>query len=153
MKFVIGFWVLVFFVVCCIVLMCGYFEWMGEKGDKILYFFYGDGLFFVVGFIWLMEFFDGECFCCFVVIICEVCDVSGEVYDWMLVFFIFDMWDFWFMLEKFIGEWKVEMFVMFEYMFFDVVVMICEYVVDWKVNNFCIVDVIDLLLIEFVVIG
>ncbi len=72
--------------------MRGYFEWMGEKGDKTPHFIHGAVLLAAAGLIWSMG-VHGERRHCFVVVTREARDAGGEVHDRMPAFLTPDAMD------------------------------------------------------------
>lgn len=147
-KLATGFWAPAFSAAKCIVPMRGYYEWTGDKGDKIPHFLHGGELLSAAGLTWSMELPSGERSRCFVVITREARDAGGEVHDRMPAFLTPDTWGDWLTPERLTGDRKTEILAMLDHTSVDVAATIHEYVVVRKINNSRTVDSTDPSLIE-----
>ncbi|MGX1932025.1 SOS response-associated peptidase [Microbacterium resistens] len=146
-KLATGFWAPAFTAARVVVPMRGYFEWTGEKGNKVPHFLHGDGLLAAAGLTWSMD-VKGEHLRCFVVVTREARDAGGEVHDRMPAFLTPDAMDAWLEPVKLDRGGRDEMLATLDASSAAVASSIRQYVVDRKVNNSRTVDPTDPTVIE-----
>lgn len=141
-----SFWLPAFSAARVIVPMRGYYEWTGQKGNKIPHFLHGDGLLAAAGLTWSME-VKGEKIRCFVVITREARDAGGEVHDRMPAFLDRDAMDAWLDPERLDASGRQDMLALLDASSASMAAGIRQHVVDRRVNSVRAVDPSDASLI------